>query len=185
MKTLVLSVALFVTCHLQAVLVVVNLPGNMVSPEATVVVTQDVISFPGNEIVNYGFTLNPSQSYSGRMGGTYFFRDTDTPDVGSVTDTTTFSFYQTQEAGPDSYSSGAQAGDDNWIYITNLADENAWAQVNINAGVITPIKYVYDSVDRTAPITLPDAVSAVPEPSTYALLLSALALVAVLRRRKA
>jgi len=177
----------FLTVHSAFAVLNVNLdPGNFVSPEAVISVQDDVILVPGNTVTNYIANLTPNTSYFGRMGGLTFFRSTDSPDVNSVIDSTAAGFYQNQESGPNSYQSGAQQGTDNWVYITNLSDEVAWAQVDIQENIITPIKYVWDLSDRTAAIQLSDAVDAVPvpEPSAFALLFGMFGLAWVTLRRR-
>jgi len=163
----------------------VNLnPGNYVSPEAQLSLTFSQIPFPGNLVTNYTFDMDQPNSYVGTFSGTSFFRSTDSPPVGSEIDSLSAGYYQTQEAGTNTYQGGAIAGTDNWIYITSLSDGVAWAQVEINGSAVTPIKYVYDTVDRTAPIALADAVAVVPEPSTFALLAGISVLSCILYRRK-
>jgi hypothetical protein len=175
-----------------AALTVNETPGNFIEPITEVVVTESVNFTPGViDFSSFSFEQTGTSS-SLRLGGIYLFRGTDNPDTSSGgVATSTFNFYQVNRLGeppavfgpPTGYSNGAQQGTDNWIYITTLAGERAWAQVDIQEDVITPVKYVYDPANRTAEISLPDAVNAVPEASSA--LLSLLAAATLLRRRRA
>ncbi|GEM_PF-6754361 len=92
--------------------------------------------------------------------------------------TTNSEFYRDVTLSPtvtSGFMNGAQLGTDNWVYFSKndtmgTEEPSFWVQLDLTTTTATPIRYVHDPADPYRDITLSEALAAIPEPTSVALL---------------